>query len=229
MNPRVPSIRPVLADLRRRISDRGWKGLLGDVRRRLRTSIRSEEKLIVLMKDLDQIVEPSVETDLRIEDLEERHLPALYELNHKRSFARADRRFATAVSHGYRGYVGFRGDELVGYYWWVDGTSSRLHPDLDGLDLGIELRERDVYGSDFFLLESHRGGGRAVDFLFKLESDLRRRGYRRLWGYVVSTNRPARWIYSSRGYQSMWTVLHRTVLLRRRTETRQMESTEASA
>lgn len=183
----------------------------------------------MLLLDLDRIAVPSVQSDLHLEDLEQRHLPALYELNRKRSFERADRRFASAVADGYRGYVAFRDGELVGYYWWVDAGVEQLHPDLAQLGLGIELGDGDVYGTDFFLLEDHRGEGRAVDFLYKLESDLRRRGYRRLWGYVVSTNRPARWLYSSRGYRSMWTVLQRTVLLRRRTEIQQPETTEASA
>jgi GNAT superfamily N-acetyltransferase len=229
MNPRLSSLRPLLADLRRRVADAGWKGLLADAGQRLRTAVRSEEQLIVLLKDLDEIAEPRLEGDLVLEDLEARHLPALYELNRKRSFERADRRFARAVADGYRGYVAFRDGELVGYYWWVDASVEKRHPDLERLGLGIELGAEDVYGSDFFMLESHRGGGRAVDFLFKLESDLRRRGYRKLWGYVVSTNRPARWLYSSRGYRPMWTVLHKTVLMRRRIEIQQPETTEASA
>lgn len=196
---------------------------------RLRAAIGSEEQLIVLVKDLEEVVSLRFEGDLRLEPLEARHLPALYELNRKRCCSRADARFATYVERGYGGYVAFREGELVGYYWWVDASARPPHPDLARLGLDIELGEGDVYGSDYFLLDSHRGGGTAVDFLYKLESDLGRRGYERLWGYVAAANRPARWLYSTRGYEPMWRVASRRVLFRRRTERSPIESTEVAA
>ena len=98
---------------------------------------------------------------------------------------------------------------MAGYYWWVDRDAPVPHPDLRDLDLGIELEEGDVYGTDFFLLEEFRGAGRAADFLCKVEKSLRDRGYRRLWGYVESANRPAVWAYRSRGYESMWILERR--------------------
>jgi hypothetical protein len=40
-----------------------------------------------------------------------------------------------------------------------------------------------------------------VAFLHAIETDLKERGYTRLWGYVRADNRPARWLYSMRGYE----------------------------
>jgi GNAT superfamily N-acetyltransferase len=183
----------------------------------LRRFAYSEERLIVLLKDLGSILEPSSDGELRLEDLGTKHLPELSELNRRRGRPEADRRFARYISKGFRGFVAYDRDDLVGYYWWVDRDTPTLFPDLRKLGLGIELGEGEVYGSDFFLLEEHRGGGVAADFLFKVESALRDRGYGRLWGYVVSNNRPARWIYSTRGYRPMWTVHVKRILNLQRT------------
>jgi GNAT superfamily N-acetyltransferase len=185
--------------------------------RRLRGLLYTQERLVVIVKELDAIVEPRGPGDLRLEDLAAKHLPGLSELNRLRARPEVDRRFTRYVEQGFHGFVAYRGEELVGYYWWVDRDAPTPYPDLRKLGLGIELGEGDVYGSDFFLLEEHRGGGVAVDFLFKVESSLHDRGYARLWGYVVSGNRPARWIYSTRGYKPTWTVHRRQVLFLRRT------------
>jgi ribosomal protein S18 acetylase RimI-like enzyme len=89
---------------------------------------------------------------------------------------------------------------------------------LRDLDLGIELEQGDVYGTDFFLLEEFRGGGTEADFLCKIEKSLQERGYRRLWGYVESSNRPAVWSYRRRGYESMWILERRRLLWLKRTD-----------
>ncbi|MGO8904195.1 MAG: N-acetyltransferase family protein [Solirubrobacteraceae bacterium] len=183
----------------------------------LRRHAYIEERLIVIVKDLDSIVEPGRPTELRLEDLAAEHLSELSELNRRRGRPDIDRRFARYVEQGFHGFVAYRGEELVGYYWWVDRDVPTLFPDLRRLGLGIELGEGDVYGSDLFLLEEHRGGGAAADLLFQVESSLRDRGCKRIWGYVVSNNRPARWIYSLRGYAPMWIVNRRKVLIRQRT------------
>ena len=57
-----------------------------------------------------------------------------------------------------------------------------------------------------------RATGVAADFLFHVESTLRDRGYSKIWGYVVSDNRPARWVYSTRGYKPMWIVRVRRIV-----------------
>jgi GNAT superfamily N-acetyltransferase len=218
MRPPSASLRPLVTDLRQRARDGGWSGLVADVRRKSRTAIKSEQRLIVLAKDLSDVTPGTGTAEVRIEDLGVRHLPALAELNRKRGFMRADRRFARDLEYGYHGYAGFVGSELIGYYWWVDRTSAPLHPDLANLGLDIHLGEGDVYGYDYFVLEQFRGGGVAGELLNRVEGDLARRGYRTLWGYVVSDNRPARWLYSLRGYRPMRTVLRTTTLLRKHSE-----------
>lgn len=185
--------------------------------RRARSATYRRERLYVLRKDLGTIVEARCRYDFRIEDLGVEHLAGLSKLNRSIGRPHIDRRFARNVADGYRGFVAFRGDQLIGYYWWTDGKTQKLHPDLAELGLGIEVGEGDVYGSDLFLLEDHRGGGTAGRFLFEVETALRDRGFRVLWGYVDRTNRPARWLYATRGYEPAWNIDRRTILSRRRT------------
>jgi len=203
----------VLSKFRRYLREHGVRQTAVAVGRRLLRPLYFEQRLIVIIKDLDSIAEPWQVGELRLEDLQARHLPGLSELNRKRGRPRVDRRFARYVRQGFHGFVAFSGEELVGYYWWVDRDVRVVYPDLRKLGLGIELGNGDVYGSDFFLLEEHRGGGVAADVLFKIERSLRDRGYERLWGAVDPSNRPARWIYSTRGYVPMWTVHRRRLLM----------------
>jgi GNAT superfamily N-acetyltransferase len=199
--------------LRRHVQAHGLRGTAAEIWRRLRRLARAEEQLIVLLKELDSIVEPLRRDVIRLEDLRHEHLPELAELNRRRGQPEADKRFSRYVEQGFAGFVGYREGELAGYYWWVDSGQAAAFPDLRDLGLGIELSDHEVYGSDFFLLEEHRGAGVAADFLYKVESALRDRGYSRIWGYVVSSNRPARWIYSTRGYLPMWMVRRRRTLM----------------
>ena len=196
----------MLARIRLYAQLHGVRGVLAAVGRRVLVLFYVNHRFIVLLKQLDSIVESRRPGDLRVEDLEEKHLPALSELNRRRGRPQVDKRFATNVSSGFHGFVAWRDDRLVGYYWWVDRGAPVPHPDLRDLDLGIELEESDVYGTDFFLLEEFRGAGAAADFLCKIEKSLRDRGYLRLWGYVDSGNRAALWAYRSRGYESMWVL-----------------------
>jgi GNAT superfamily N-acetyltransferase len=186
--------------------------------RLLRTRVYFEERLIVIVKELDSVVEPWHRGELRYLDFEPARLPDLADLNRRRGRPEVQRLFKRYAERGFRAFLAYRGEELVGYYWWVDRDVPAAYTDLHELDLGIELGERDVYGSHFFLLEEHRGGGLAADFLFHVESSLRDRAYERIWGYVASTNRPARWVYSTRGYKPTWVVrLRRTGFVQRAT------------
>lgn len=196
----------MLARIRLYVQLHGLRGLLAAIGRRLHTLFHVDQRFMVLLKGLDSIVESRRPGDLRVEDLEAKHLPALSDLNRRRGRPQVDKRFATNVASGFHGFVAWRGDRLVGYYWWVDRDVPAPHPDLRDLELGITLEEDDVYGTDFFLLEEFRGAGTAADFLCKIEKSLRDRGYRRLWGYVDCGNRPALWAYRLRGYESMWVL-----------------------
>lgn len=201
----------MIAKLRRNLSEWGVRGTLARFIRRLREGYVREE-VIVLLKELDAISEPRRSAGLRVEDLEPRHLPGLAEVNRKRGVPHADRYFENALAKGYHGFAALKGSELIGYYWWVDRDARPPHPDLWLLGSGFELKPGDVHGSSLFLLDEHRGGGAGADFLYHVETSLRDRGYGRLWGSVDRKNRPARWLYSTRGYRSMWGVVHRRLL-----------------
>jgi len=184
--------------------------------------VHQRQPVIVLLKDLDAVKVRARGSDLRFERVERRHLPALAELNRERGERRADARFAADIDSGYEGVVAFRGDRLVGFYWWVDADSAppsskwSIGAAIDELRLEIDLQQGDVYGADFYIGEADRPGGTAQAFLDHVETLLHERGYRRLWGYVIENNRPARWTYSLRGYQPMRRVVRtRTLMLRR--------------
>jgi GNAT superfamily N-acetyltransferase len=171
-----------------------------------------QERLIVTVKDLDSIVEPWADEKLGVEDLGPEKLPELARFNRKRGRADLQRLFSGYLEHGFHGFAAYSEDEFVGYYWWVDREVPKPYTDPHKLGLEIELGPEDVYGSHFFLLEEHRGGGAAGHFLFTVESTLRDRGFKMLWGYVAASNRPARWVYSTRGYKPMWVVRLRRVM-----------------
>jgi GNAT superfamily N-acetyltransferase len=191
--------------VRRSLRERGARGTLSRLVGSLREGY-AEEELIVLFKELDDVVEPQSLGRLTIEEINAGHLQGLYALNRKRGEPGADRYFERSLQYGYHGFAACVEDELVGYYWWVDRDSPVSHPDLWRLGRGFELGKRDLYGSGLFLLEEYRGDGRADEFLFRVESALRARGYDRLWGYVEKGNRAARWLYATRGYEPAWKV-----------------------
>ena len=91
---------------------------------------------------------------------------------------------------------------IVGFLWWVDARFSsgeRAHPHL--ARYGIRLGPREAYAFDFFLEPGSRGGGNANEFLSTFDRHLRSRGFERVWGFVASDNKPARWLYSLCGWR----------------------------
>jgi GNAT superfamily N-acetyltransferase len=201
----------VIARLRRNLREWGLGGTVARLLRQAREGFVRQEA-IALLKDLDAIVEPKRPGRLRVEDMSERHLPGLSEVNRKRGVPQADRYFEVSLAKGFHGFVAFDEGELAGYYWWVDRDADPPHPDMWLMGPGFTMEAGDVYGSSLFLLEEYRGRGAANDFLYKIECSLRDRGYARIWGYVDRTNRPARWLYSTRGYRPMWIVVNRRLL-----------------
>ena len=219
----------VFADLRCLYRRHGLRELLRKLEGRIRSVISSRDEVVVLRKDLRSITEMEFSESLRIEELEPDDLPALFEFNRRRCDSKANGRAIADVRDGYRGFAGYVGGELVGYYWWVDREIEPLHRDIERYNLEIELADREVYGFDFFLLEDHRGGGNSVEFLHKVESRLRDLGYETLWGYVVADNKPARWLYSMCGYEPVRRVASRRVLTRRLPVGAESESLETQS
>jgi GNAT superfamily N-acetyltransferase len=172
---------------------------LGPTLQKVRDGFQGHD-LIVVAKRLDEIADIALDRRYELSDLAESDLPALADFARQRCDRRAAERFAARLEQGERGFVARLDGEVAGYYWWAD----REHPHLE--HLGIRLADRDVYGFDFFLAEEHRGEGRAVECLHGIETRLRDLGFAKVWGYVRSDNRPARWLYSSRGYDSVGKV-----------------------
>jgi Acetyltransferase (GNAT) family len=205
----------VLADLRCHYRRSGPRTVIRKLARRLRATLYAHDDVVVMTKDLDAVMPMTSEDVLRVEELTAELLPAVYEFNQRRCFTQANARAPRALERGRRGFVGFVGDDPVGYYWWVDAEIEPRHEDIERLDLGFELGPGEVYGYDFFMLEEHRGGGKAMEFLHKIETALSESGYRVVWGYVEADNRPARWLYGLRGYVPVKQVETRRILGRR--------------
>jgi hypothetical protein len=204
---------PAARALRRRYRADGAPGALRHVGRRLRAQLYERERHLVLEKDLREIVVPLRHGQVRIEDLGQRHLPALGELNREREDLTGDVRFAGDLAHGYGCFGAFKDEQLVGFYWWADATMP-AHRELRAVARGVQLGRGDVYGTDFYVGERHRAGGTAADFVFQIETALRERGFERLWGTVDVNNRAARWTYGARGYEERWAVVGTRVLRR---------------
>lgn len=207
----------MIGRLRQYAREHGAKATIEALLSRLRRSLVSSERMTILLKDLDQISAPKRPSGLRVEEMTRAHLDGLSQLNRERHRPRVDHRFRKNLKGGLRGFVGLVGDKTVGYYWWIEGEKVAAHPDMDFLGGAFEVDVADVYGSDFYVLPDHRAGGTANDFLFAVESNLEAHGFRRIWGYVDSGNRQARWIYSSRGYRPMGEVSSRRLLFHRKT------------
>lgn len=189
----------------KKLRESGVRGTAAAVFARLRKAIWSEEVFIVARKDLDRVLVSKRPTGVLVEPLGRGHLPLLARLNRERDAAVVDERFVAYLDAGFKGYVAQLDGAAVGYYWWVDATRAAEFPDLRELGLGIELGPGEAYGSDFYLLEAHRNGRLAGEILGKIETDLHARGFAWLWGYFVASNRPARWMHESRGYERCWT------------------------
>lgn len=209
----------MIGRIRRYARENGVRATVSRSVSQLRESAYSEHRITLLLKDLDSISEPRKRTDLEVVELEAESLEGLSELNRERGRRGVDRRFRSNLERGLHGFVGARGRRTVGYYWWIDGEHSGAHYDLDWLGDALQMQPGDVYGSDFYVLPEERAGGTANEFLFHVESSLRDAGYKRLWGYVDSGNREARWLYSSRGYEPIRDLtVHRFLNRKRATE-----------
>jgi len=112
----------------------------------------------------------------------------------------------TYVRRGYPALCAEVDGRIVGYMWWVDEhfSGARAHPHL--ARYGIRLGPREAYAFNFFLEPGSRGGGNANHFLTSFEEHLRRRGFERVWGFVASDNKPARWLYSLCGWRPQKTI-----------------------
>jgi GNAT superfamily N-acetyltransferase len=176
----------------------GATAALAHLRDIARSQLYAKTDEIILRKELDGD-EPTANGAIRLEEAGAHHLPLLADFNRRQCNTSRTDRFAAGLADGRRALLGFRDDELIGYFWWHDAT-------VDGCYLsrfGVDLAADEVYGYDLFIAPEHRGRGTPVQFVAGVEAELARRGYRRLYGFVDRANVPARWLWTTSGHESV--------------------------
>lgn len=180
----------------------GWKGLIARCLRPVATRLVRHHSDIVLSKDLAESDDASPGTLLEFSEFEGGDPAVLDRLAETRHLDSRDvERLGIFARRGYRALFAEADGRIVGYMWWVDAEFSgdRAHPHL--ARYGIRLGPREAYAFDFFLEPGCRGGGNANHFLSTFHQRLRSRGFERVWGFVASDNKPARWLYSLCGWR----------------------------
>jgi GNAT superfamily N-acetyltransferase len=207
----MSSLRFAAEDVSRQWREHGPKAACAYLWEILRVQVYLEEDEIVVCKDFapDAPAEPG---PVRLEEAQSQHLPMLAEFNRRQANATRTRRFETGFAEGKRALVGFRGDELIGYFWFHDASVRAGHCYVSRY--GIRLAEGEVYGDDLFIAPEHRGRGIPAAFVAGLETALVRLGYHRMYGFVDAFNMPARWLWTTSGY-TVVTRRHTRRILRR--------------
>ena len=110
------------------------------------------------------------------------------------------------AENGYSCFIARLKGTVIGYMWWVDNRipAERNHPHLDRF--GIQLTDHDAYLFNLLIAREFRGDGRADEFLCKIQSELRRMGYKRTLGFVDEENKPARWLYGLHNWKDLKTI-----------------------
>jgi GNAT superfamily N-acetyltransferase len=186
---------------------RGWKSVIARSCRRASSRLVRHTSDIVLSKDLADSDDASRGTRLQVSVFEGGDPAILDRIAAVRHLHPQDmERLRIYVRRGYPALFAEVDGRIVGYMWWVDARflGDRAHPHL--ARYGIHLGPREAYAFDFFLEPGCRGGGNANKFLSSFEQHLRRRGFERVWGFVASDNKPARWLYSLCGWRPRKTI-----------------------
>jgi GNAT superfamily N-acetyltransferase len=194
----MSGLRLAARDLSRYWREQGPSAALAYARGIARAQVYLESDEIVICKDLPR-AEPAAAGAMRLEEAQAHHLPMLAEFNRRQSNATRTNRFAANMAEGKRALLGFRDDTLIGYIWWHD--SSYTANDCYLSRFGVALAEGEVYGDDLFIAPEHRGRGTPAAFVAAVEAELVRLGYWRMYGFVDATNLPARWLWTTAGYQ----------------------------
>jgi GNAT superfamily N-acetyltransferase len=190
--------------------EQGAKAPLVDIRDMLRGRLYVASDQLVVLQRLDDAGPPPADPRIRVEAAGARHLPALSEFNRRHCNTRRTHGFQHALATGEQALLGFIGEELIGYFWWMDSRRAAQGYYLSRF--GIELGDKEVYGYEFFIAREHRAGGTATEFLARVEAELARLGHERMYGFVECDNVPARWLYTVRGYEVLRRARTRTVL-----------------
>ncbi len=194
-----PSLAARLASAVRRL---GWKGFIARCYRRGSSRLVRHVGSIVLSKDLADGDDHRPATLLDFHVFEGHDAGILDRIAAARYVDPDDMELLRVyVRRGYPAMFATVDGRIVGHVWWVDAhfSGDRAHPDLALYE--IRLGPRDAYAFNFFLEPGCRGGGNANDLLSSFEQHLRIRGFERVWGFVASENKPARWLYSLCGWK----------------------------
>jgi GNAT superfamily N-acetyltransferase len=207
----TPATRRLIArDIRCTLRRRGPRAALAVVGHIARHRVYVTVHELIIARELGLAHSAPARSALRVEAAGERHLPVVAEFHRARCMTRRTPLFAAALAQGVRGTLGFVGDELVGYMWWVDARQAAQGCYLSRF--AVQLRPDDVFGYNLFIAPEHRGRGTAVGFLDRAEAELARQGYRRIIGTVDTANVPARWLHETRGYEVLQCSTTRVVL-----------------
>jgi len=185
-------------DVSRHWREQGPRAALRYARSIVRAQLYMESDEIVIFKDLPRAQTAATGT-IRLEEAQAHHLPMLAEFNRRQCNATRTHRFTTGMAGGKRALLGFRDDALIGYIWWHDDSYAANDCYLSRF--GVTLTEGEVYGDDLFIAPEFRGRGTPAAFVVAVEAELVRLGYRRMYGFVDATNTPARWLWTTSGYQ----------------------------
>lgn len=166
------------------------------------TLLYDHRSYIVLEKDLAEEVTffRNRNNKIRIQRIEQSHLGILKELGERWHYkALAFAAIQDNFERGYPGFIAFLNGEIIGSIWWIDDNFN--HPDL--LTFNIKLKDKDMYGFNFFISPEHRGKGNALEFLYTVFLALQELGYQRFLGLVDPQSTPARWLYKLVGFKDI--------------------------
>jgi RimJ/RimL family protein N-acetyltransferase len=177
----------------------GLKQTVPQVYSALRFKAYHEQERLILSKRLDDDPPRQAQPQLVVRSAEQSDTEALlrFTRTHRPQMTWYVRKY---LRNRYRGVVAFRGEEVIGLFWWVDRHVDPKHPDLVLQDL--QLEEAHAYGFAYYIAPEHRGGGTATEVVSRVFAMLRDLGYQRIWGYVDADNVPARWLYSLVGFEA---------------------------
>jgi len=190
--------------------EQGPKAPLVDVRDTIRNRLYVANDQLVVKRELGGTETPPAGAAVRLEAADMGHLPLLAEFNRRQCNTRRTHGFRTNLAAGERPLLALMGDELIGYFWWMDARRAARGYYLDRF--GITLRDKEVYGYEFAVAPEHRAGGTASAFLSMAHAELSRLGYERIYGCVESWNLRARWLYSIQGYETIRRAKTHTIL-----------------
>jgi GNAT superfamily N-acetyltransferase len=170
---------------------------------RARRAVYAGSDVVLLSKVLDDAPSPPGDLPPRVEVANTRHIAPMAELIRRQYGWDVSQLLSERMASGAGAVAGYLDGELMAYIWWVGAEAMRRVEPLLPIRYGIRLGESDVYGFDLVVAAEHRGAGNATRFLAGAEAELRRLGYRRMLSYVLPGNRPARWLFSISGHETV--------------------------